>query len=192
MLEELDCDDILLLKAMSVQSKLDTRSIMLAVNFKRTKFYNCMNKLIRLGLVNRVLTGEYELTEKGKMLAERLVDPMNALEALRGDGQPLKLKMDTSEMEVRNLSELREIVDRVKDDDLYRCVRTGSLSRWLHNIGDTFLSRELNKLRTTVTKDVVKERLKTVLDERVKFLEMLISKASSRRGRFINKHLDAH
>ncbi|MHC1627501.1 MAG: hypothetical protein ACXQTI_01540 [Candidatus Nezhaarchaeales archaeon] len=184
MLRELNLDDITLLRAMSGWSRVNTRMLMSTVNFKRTKFYNCINKLIRLGLINRILTGEYELTEQGRILAERLIDPSDASKILNGEGEPLRLKISDSEIEIRNLSDFRSIVSEVENEDLYQQVRTSNLSRWLYAIGDRYLSREINKLRTMVTRSNVKDRLKNLIEERIRFLEELVSLAAlPRRGR---------
>ncbi|NHW44888.1 MAG: hypothetical protein HA491_04045, partial [Candidatus Verstraetearchaeota archaeon] len=74
MLEELSADDIALLRAMSGWSRISTRDLMSVVGLKRTKFYNCINRLVKLGLVDRVMAGEYRLTDRGRVLAEKLVD----------------------------------------------------------------------------------------------------------------------
>ena len=57
MLEELTVDDVVVLKAMIGWRSVNTRLLIDSVGFKRTKFYNCVNKLIKPGLINRVLTG---------------------------------------------------------------------------------------------------------------------------------------
>jgi len=184
LLKELNLDDIILLKAMSGWSKVNTRMLMSSVNFKRTKFYNCVNKLIRLGLINRVLTGEYELTDKGRQLAEKIMDPSDASRILNGEGEPLKLKINGSEIEVKNLNDFQSILSEVESEDLYQQVRSGSIARWLYAIGDKYLSREVNKLRTIITRSNVKEKLKAIIEERVKFLGELLAIASTpRRGR---------
>ncbi|MEM4653555.1 MAG: hypothetical protein QW535_05610 [Candidatus Nezhaarchaeales archaeon] len=184
MLKELNVDDIVLLKTMSEWNKIATRELMSAVNFKRTKFYNCINKLMRLGLVVRVLTGEYRLTDQGRLLAEKLVDPRDATKILGGSGEPLKLKKSNSEVEVRNLSDLKNVVSEVESEDLYWHVRTGNISRWLYVIGDKYLSRELTKLRITITKNNVKEKMKELVEERISFLEELASLSMApRRGK---------
>jgi len=189
LLRELNLDDIILLKAMSGWSRVNTRMLMSTVNFKRTKFYNCINRLIRLGLINRILTGEYKLTEQGRMLAERLIDPSDASKVLNGEGEPLKLRISNSEIEVRNLIDFRSIIGEVENEDLYQQVRTSNLSRWLYALGDKYLSREVSKLRTIVTRSNVKDRLKSIIEERVRFLEELISLASlPRRGRPIRQY----
>ncbi len=189
MLRELNLDDITLLRAMSGWSRANTRMLMSAVNFKRTKFYNCINKLIRLGLIDRILTGEYRLTEQGRILAERLIDPLEASKVLNGEGDPLRLKISDSEIEIRNLNDFRSIIGEVENEDLYQQVRTSNLSRWLYALGDKYLSREVNKLKAIATRSNVKDRLRGMIEERVRFLEELASLASlPRRGRPIRQY----
>ncbi|MEM4576548.1 MAG: hypothetical protein QW701_03670 [Candidatus Nezhaarchaeales archaeon] len=179
MLKEIDVDDVVLLKVMSRWSRVGTKALMSAVNFKRTKFYNCINKLIKLGLVSRVLTGEYQLTEQGRLLAEKLVDLHEVHKILNGEGEPLKLKASNSELEVRNLRDFKNVVNEVENESLYQQVRTGNLSRWLYSIGDKYLSREVSKLRSTITRSNVKEKLKELVEKRVSFLEELLVLAGS-------------
>lgn len=184
MLKELSVDDIVLLKTMAEWNRVTTRELMSAVDFKRTKFYNCINKLIELGLVIRVLTGEYRLTDQGRLLAEKLVDPRNATKILSGSGEPLKLKKGNFEVEVRNLNDLKNVVSEVESEDLYWQVRTSNISRWLYVIGDRYLSREFSKFRTTITKNNVKEKVKELVEERVNFLEKLVNLIlAPRKGR---------
>jgi len=184
LLKELSVDDIVLLKTMSEWNRIATRELMSAVNFKRTKFYNCINRLMKLGLVVRVLTGEYRLTDQGRLLAEKLVDPRDAARILDGSGEPLKLKKSNSEVEVRNLNDLKNFVSEVESEDLYWHVRTSNFSRWLYMIGDRYLSRELSKFGATITKNNVKDKMKKLVEERVNFLKELLNLAATpRRGR---------
>lgn len=179
MLKEIDVDDIMLLRVMCRWSRVGTKTLMSAVNFKRTKFYNCINKLIKLGLVSRVLTGEYQLTEQGRLLAEKLVDLQEVHKILYGEGEPLKLKTGSYELEVRNLHDFKNVVNEVENENLYQQVRTGNLSRWLYSIGDKYLSREVGKLRSAITRNNVKEKLRELVDKRVNFLEELSVLAGS-------------
>jgi len=189
LLRELNLDDITLLRAMSGWSRVNTRMLMSAVNFKRTKFYNCINKLIRLGLIDRILTGEYRLTEQGRILAERLIDPSEASKVLNGEGEPLRLKISDSEIEIRNLNDFRSVIGEVENEDLYQQVRTSNLSKWLYALGDKYLSREVNKLKAIATRSNVKDRLKNMIEERVRFLEELASIVSlPRRGRPVRQY----
>jgi len=185
LLEELTVDDVVVLKAMSGWSRVNTRLLMDSVGFKRTKFYNCVNKLIKLGLINRVLTGEYELTSQGRAIAERLVNPSEAVKILYGENQPIKVKVESSDIEVKNLEDLLNIVELASTEDVYQHVRRGGLARWLYVIGDKPLSREINRLRNAVTRFNVKDMLKKILEERVKFLKELASllDAAKRRSR---------
>ncbi|MEM0217732.1 MAG: hypothetical protein QXM73_03150 [Candidatus Nezhaarchaeales archaeon] len=188
MLKELSIDDVILLKTMSEWNRIATRELMSAVNFKRTKFYNCINRLMKLGLVVRVLTGEYQLTDQGRLLAEKLMDPRDAARILSGSGEPLKLKKSNSEVEIRNLNDLKNFVGEVESEDLYWHVRTSNFSRWLYMIGDRYLSRELSKFRTTITKNNVKEKMKELVEERVNFLNELVSLTTTpRRGRAVRR-----
>lgn len=181
MLDELSVDDIALLKAMSKWGRINTRDLMAIASLKRTKFYNCINKLVRLGLVDRVLAGEYQLTNQGRVLAEKLVDPRDAPRILDGDGEPLRLKISNSEVEVRNLLSFKNAVNEAESEHLYHLVRASTISRWLYAIGDKYLSREVGKLRCSITKSEVKEKLKTLVEERISFLEKLVNLAKSTR-----------
>ncbi len=187
MLEELNVDEIALLKAMSKWGKVSTRELMSTVSLKRTKFYNCINKLVSLGLVDRVMAGEYRLTDQGRTLAEKLVDLHEVPRILDGDGESLRLKLDNSEVEVRNLLDLKRAVNNVESEHLYQLVRASTISRWLYAIGDRYLSREVGKLRTSITKDDVKEKLRELVEERVSFLEKLAALAASARKRRAEK-----
>ena len=187
MLEELNVDDIALLSAMSKWSRINTRDLMSVVDLKRTKFYNCINKLLRLGLVDRVMAGEYRLTDRGRSLAEKLVDLREVPRILDGDGEPLKLKLSDSEVEVRNLLGLKRIVSEVESEHLYQLVRAGTISRWLYVIGDRYLSREVGKLRTTISRNDVKEKLRGLVEERASFLEKLVALAASTRKKGAEK-----
>ena len=187
MLEELNVDDIALLKAMSGWGRISTRDLMSVVSLKRTKFYNCINKLVRLGLVDRVMAGEYRLTNRGRALAEKLVDLREVPRILDGDGEPLRLKLSDSEVEVRNLLGLKKVVGEVESEHLYQLVRASTISRWLYAIGDRYLSREVGKLRIVITKNDVKEKLRGLVEERVSFLEKLAALAASARKRRADK-----
>jgi len=187
LLEELSVDDIALLRAMSRWSRISTRDLMSIVGLKRTKFYNCMNKLVRLGLADRIMAGEYRLTDQGKALAEKLVDLREVPKILDGDGELLRLRLNDSEVEVRNLSGLKRVVNDVESEHLYQLVRASTISRWLYAIGDKYLSREVGKLRTMTTKDDVKEKLRELVEERVSFLEKLATLAASARKRGAEK-----
>ena len=193
MLEELNADDIALLKAMSRWSKISTRDLMSVVGLKRTKFYNCVNKLVRLGLVDRVMAGEYRLTDQGRTLAEKLVDLYEVPRILDGEGELLRLRLSNSEVEVRNLLGLKRVVNDVESEHLYQLVRASTISRWLYAIGDKYLSREVGKLRATITKDDVKKKLRELVEERVSFLERLTTLATSTRKRGSEKRgMPAH
>ena len=193
MLEELNADDIALLKAMSRWSKISTRDLMSVVGLKRTKFYNCINKLVRLGLVDRVMAGEYRLTDQGRTLAEKLVDLYEVPRILDGEGELLRLRLSNSEVEVRNLLGLKRVVNDVESEHLYQLVRASTISRWLYAIGDKYLSREVGKLRATITKDDVKKKLRELVEERVSFLERLTTLATSTRKRGSEKRgMPAH
>jgi predicted transcriptional regulator len=181
LLEELGADDIALLRAMSGWGRISTRDLMSVAGLKRTKFYNCINKLVRLGFVDRVMAGEYRLTDRGRALAEKLVDLREVPRILDGDGEPLRLKLSDSEVEVRNLSGLKKFVGQVESEHLYQLVRASTISRWLYAIGDRYLSREVGKLRAAITRSDVKERLRELIEERVSFLERLASLAASTR-----------
>jgi predicted transcriptional regulator len=181
LLEELSADDIALLRAMSGWGRISTRDLMSVVGLKRTKFYNCINRLVRLGLVDRIMAGEYRLTDRGRVLAEKLVDLREVPRILEGDGEPLRLKLSDSEVEVRNLSGLKKFVGQVESEHLYQLVRASTISRWLYAIGDRYLSREVGKLRAVITRSDVKERLRELIEERVSFLERLASLAASTR-----------
>jgi predicted transcriptional regulator len=181
LLEELSADDIALLRAMSGWGRISTRDLMSVVGLKRTKFYNCINRLVRLGLVDRIMAGEYRLTDRGRVLAEKLVDLREVPRILEGDGEPLRLKLSDSEVEVRNLSGLKKFVGQVESEHLYQLVRASTISRWLYAIGDRYLSREVGKLRAAITRSDVKERLRELIEERVSFLERLASLAASTR-----------
>jgi predicted transcriptional regulator len=181
LLEELSADDIALLRAMSGWGRISTRDLMSVVGLKRTKFYNCINRLVRLGLVDRIMAGEYRLTDRGRVLAEKLVDLREVPRILEGDGEPLRLKLSDSEVEVRNLSGLKKFVGQVESEHLYQLVRASTISRWLYAIGDRYLSREVGKLRAVITRSDVKERLRELVEERVSFLERLASLAASTR-----------
>jgi len=193
LLEELNADDIALLKAMSRWSKISTRDLMSVVGLKRTKFYNCINKLVRLGLVDRVMAGEYRLTDQGRTLAEKLVDLYEVPRILDGEGELLRLRLSNSEVEVRNLLGLKRVVNDVESEHLYQLVRASTISRWLYAIGDKYLSREVGKLRATITKDDVKKKLRELVEERVSFLERLTTLATSTRKRGSEKRgMPAH
>jgi predicted transcriptional regulator len=187
LLEELGADDIALLRAMSGWGRISTRDLMSVAGLKRTKFYNCINKLVRLGFVDRVMAGEYRLTDRGRALAEKLVDLREVPRILDGDGEPLRLKLGGSEIEVRNLLGLKKVVGEVESERLYQLVRASTISRWLYAIGDRYLSREVGKLRVAITRNDVKEKLKELVEERVSFLERLASLAASVRKKGTEK-----
>jgi len=187
LLEELNVDDIALLSTMSKWSRVNTRDLMSVVGLKRTKFYNCINKLLRLGLVDRVMAGEYRLTDRGRSLAEKLVDLREVPRILDGDGELLKLKLSGSEVEVRNLLGLKRVVSEVESEHLYQLVRAGTISRWLYVIGDRYLSREVGRLRATISRNDVKEKLRGLVEERASFLEKLVALAASTRKKRAEK-----
>ncbi|MDI9619525.1 MAG: hypothetical protein QFX33_01680 [Candidatus Nezhaarchaeota archaeon] len=184
MFKELKIDDVLLLKVMSNWNKVDTRLLMSSVKFKRTKFYNCLHKLMDLGLIERVLTGEYQLTDKGRQLAERLMDPLEALKALKEEGKPLKVKVSESEVVVRNLEGLLSVIDKADVEGLYKHLKSGSLVEWLYALGDKYLSKELSKVKGAISRWEVRDKLKEIIEGRVCFLKELASLAAEpKRGR---------
>ena len=93
-----------------------------------------------------------------------MVNPSEAVKILYGENQPIKVKVESSDIEVKNLEDLLNIVELASTEDVYQHVRRGGLARWLYVIGDKPLSREINRLRNAVTRFNVKDMLKKILE----------------------------